>query len=258
VVGTPVARVGNLDNRDPLGLETNRMTTLPSVSRLAETAIAMVEDGFVVGLGSGHAAAAFVKALAERVQHGLRIRGVPTSKATGELAASLGIPVVGFDEVEAIDVTFDGADEVDPALNLIKGLGGAMVREKIVASASRRLVILVGEEKLVSTLGEHGVLPVEVVPFALAVCQRRIARLGYPAEPRKAGGEPLVTDNGNRVLDCRVPLLVNPQEVEQSLRAIPGIVGTGLFLGMAHTVLVMKGDCVEILKRKEPSSCNSE
>ena len=189
---------------------------------------------------------------ASAVQAGLRVRGVPTSQSTANLAAQLKIPLVSLDDVESIDVAVDGADEVDPNLNLIKGLGGAMVREKIIAATCRRFVILVGVEKLVSTLGEHGVLPVEVVPFGLAWCGRRLTYLGYPATLRREDGKPFVTDNGNYVLDCRTSLLRNPAAVEQVLRAIPGVVGTGLFLGMAHTVLVDDNGRIEI-RQRQPS-----
>jgi ribose 5-phosphate isomerase A len=209
----------------------------------------LIEDGFVVGLGSGRAATAFVGALGERVQTGFRIRGVPTSEATASLARQLGIPLATLDEVGAIDVTVDGADEVDPSLNLIKGLGGALVREKIIAAASRRLVILVGAEKLVAGLGQHGVLPVEVVPFGLAFCRRRLAELGYPPTLRMAGGKRVVSDNGNSILDCKVPILPDAAAVDAALRAIPGIVGTGLFLGMADTVLIEQADAVEVRRR---------
>lgn len=213
---------------------------------LAEAALGMIQDDCVVGLGSGHAATAFVQALGRRAQEGLRVRGVATSRATADLAERLGIPLVTLDDVPAIDLTVDGADEVDPRLDLIKGLGGALVREKIVASASRRLIILVGSEKLVSVLGEHGLLPVEVVPFGLPLCRRRLADLGYPGALRLAQGETFVTDNGNFVLDCRVRPMPTPLEVEQSLRAIPGVVGTGLFLNMADSVLIQDGDRVEV------------
>ncbi len=167
------------------------------------------------------------------------------------MAARLGIPLVSLDDIEVIDVTVDGADEVDPNLDLIKGLGGALVREKLVASASRRLVIVVGSEKLVSTLGEHGVLPVEIVPYGLAWCRRRVAHLGYPAMPRQADGKLFVTDNGNYILDCKVPMLANPLELERSLRAIPGVVGTGLFLGMAQMVLVDDSGRIEVRRRRQ-------
>ena len=211
-----------------------------------------IQDGSEVGLGSGHTMAAVIELLGRRVQDGSRIRGVPTSQDTAQLAIRLGIPLVSLDNVEAIDVTVDGADEVDSNLDLIKGLGGALVREKIVASASRRLVIVVGSEKLVSTLGEHGVLPVEIVPYGLEWCRRRLTHLGYPATPRQADGRLFVTDNGNYILDCKVPVLRNPLELEQSLRAIPGVVGTGLFLGMAQTVLVEDNGRIEV-RRAESS-----
>jgi ribose 5-phosphate isomerase A len=226
------------------------MKNVTVANSLAETALEMIENGFVVGLGSGRAATSFVRALGRRVQQGLQIRGVPTSETTAKLAIELGIPLVALDDIEAIDITVDGADEVDPQLDLIKGLGGAMVREKIVAASSRRLVILVDSGKIVSCLGEHGILPVEVVPFALAFCRRRLAKLGYPATSRRLDGKLFMSDNGNRVIDCNVPLIQNPAELDRSLCAIPGVVGTGLFVGMAHTVLVQNGDEVRIWQRR--------
>ena len=162
-----------------------------------------------------------------------------------------GIPLVDLDDIEAIDATVDGADEVDPRLNLIKGLGGAMVREKIVASASKRLIIVVGAEKIVSALGQHGLLPVEVVPFGLTLLCKRLTTLGFPPTLRMVSGKPFVTDNGNYIFDCRVPVLENPLALEQDLRAIPGVVGTGLFLGMAHTVLIQDGEETLVRHRRE-------
>lgn len=218
----------------------------PAASRAAD----MVPGGAVVGLGTGHAAAAFAHALAERVRGGLQVRGVPTSDEAARLAGSLGIPVVGLDEVEAIDIDIDGADEVDPGHNLIKGYGGALVREKIVAAAARRLVVLVGPEKLVKTLGTRGKLPVEVVLFALAFCVRRLADLGLKATPRTLDGRPFVSDNGNPVLDCAVPSLSDPAGTDAAIRAIPGVVGTGLFLGFRPTVIVQQG--TEVVVRPPP------
>jgi ribose 5-phosphate isomerase A len=224
----------------------------PSFSGIVERALALVSPGMVVGLGTGHAATAFIEALGNRVQAGLQIRGVPTSQASASLAKKLGIQVVGLGAVDAIDVAVDGADEIDPQCNLIKGYGGALVREKIVASAARQFVILVGAEKLVGVLGAHGKLPVEVVPFALEVCRRRLGKLGLPSEPRTQDGSLFVTDNGNHILDCRIvpPGLSNPGEVELALRAIPGVVGTGLFLGMAHVVLIQEGE--RVVERQGP------
>lgn len=212
---------------------------------VAARAVGLVSDGDVVGLGTGRAAAAFLRALGERVRGGLRVRGVPTSEASTSLARELGIPLATFDELTHIDITVDGADEVDPAGNLIKGYGGALVREKIVAASSRRVVILVGSEKLVPVLGSRGKLPVEVVPFGLTPVRRRLEALGYPAQPRTAGDRLFVTDNGNHVLDCTVAPMADPAAVEAAIRAIPGVVGTGLFLRLAHTILVQNGEAVE-------------
>jgi len=228
------------------GRDPSAMKTVSNLHPLAEAALDMVRDSSVIGLGSGHAATAFVQALGERVQRGFRVRGVPTSQATADLAAALGIAVTSLDEIESIDITIDGADEVDPDLNLIKGLGGALLREKIVASCSRRLVILVGSEKIVSRLGERGVLPVEVVPFAAGPCRRRLIQLGYPPSLRETDGQPYLSDNGNYILDCQVQPLANPAGLEQTLRSIPGVVATGLFLGMAPTVLVKHGDRIDV------------
>jgi len=222
--------------------------TRPSV---ATRALDLVKDGDVVGLGTGRAATAFVHALGAAVKEGLRVRGVPTSQATGDLATQLGIPLARLDEVGQIDVTFDGADEVDPRLDLIKGYGGAMVREKIVAASSRRLIILVGAEKLVPVLGSRGILPVEVVPFGLPLCQRRLTGLGCRPTVRLVDGQPFVTDNGNQILDCGISPIQDPTAFEQSILSIPGVVGTGLFIGMADTVLVQDGEMVEVRQRSD-------
>jgi ribose 5-phosphate isomerase A len=216
---------------------------------IAQHALTMIPDGSVVGLGTGHAAIAFIHALGERVRGGLRVRGIPTSEASALLARQLAIPLTTLDQVDAIDIDVAGADEVDPACNLIKGYGGALLREKIIAAASRRVVILVGPEKLVPVLGSRGTLPVEVVPFGLPLCQRRLTPLGCVPEIRMHAGKPFVTDNGNVILDCRIAPLDRPAELEQAIRAIPGVVGTGLFLAMANTVLIQKGNDVEVRTR---------
>lgn len=215
----------------------------------SERALELIQDGMVLGLGTGRAATAFVKALGERVRQGLKIRGVPTSERSGTLAKQLGIPLTTLDNVEQLDIDVDGADEVDPQLNLIKGLGGALVREKIVAATAKRLVILVGTEKIVSVLGSRGTLPVEVVPFALPLCRRRLCSLGCPPEVRQVDGKPTVSDNGNFILDCWVQPIGDPDKLERDILAIPGVVGTGLFLGMADTVFVQDGENVKELKR---------
>jgi len=213
-------------------------------------ALEYVKEGATLGLGTGRAAEAFVRGLGERVRQGLRVRGVPTSERTAALARELGIELVRLDEVESIDVTFDGADEFDPNLDLIKGYGGAMVREKIVAASSQRLVVLVGPEKRVATLGARGKLPVEVLPFGEVLCRSRLRRLGCEPERRLApDGRPYVTDNGNLVLDCKIAPIENAAELERAIGEIPGVLGTGLFLGMADVVIVRDGERVEVLTR---------
>ena len=215
---------------------------------LAAEALRHVASGQVVGLGTGQAAAAFVRALGARVAAGLDVRGVPTSEATAALARGLGIKLLTPDDVEAVDVAVDGADEVDPRGDLIKGYGGALLREKVVATMARRFVVLAGADKLVPVLGSRGRLPVEVVPFAAGPVRRRLEALGHPATLRTADGAPVLTDNGNRLLDCRVGPIADPGGLDAALRAIPGVVGTGLFVGMAPTVLVWDGERCRMLR----------
>lgn len=206
---------------------------------IVDRALELVAGHALLGLGSGRAAQAFVRALGERGRtHGWKVRGVPTSEATAALAASVGIALTTLAEAETLDATIDGADEVDPQLDLIKGYGRALVREKIVASSSKRLIILVGEEKLVPRLGTRGRLPVEVVPFGLPLCARRLQEMGCQPVTFHKDGRVFVTDNGNHILDCQIGALANPRQFEAEVRTIPGVVDTGLFLGMADTVLV--------------------
>jgi ribose 5-phosphate isomerase A len=206
---------------------------------IIERALELVADGSRIGLGSGHAAQAFIKALGERVRSGkLRASGVPTSDETASLATEEAIPLLTLEQAGILDVTVDGADEVAPNLDLIKGWGRALVREKIVAASSRRLVILVGQEKLVPQLGMRGKLPVEVTPFAMPLCMRRLGDLGCQPVPYVHGDGLFVTDNGNYILDCRIDPIADAPRLETAIRAIPGVLGTGLFLGMADTVLV--------------------
>lgn len=206
---------------------------------IVERALELVTNGSRVGLGSGHAAQAFVRALGQRVRTGrLQVHGVPTSEETARLSRDEGIPLLTLAEAGILDLCVDGADEVDPQLNLIKGYGRDMVREKIIAASSRELIILVGDEKLVPQLGTHGKLPVEVVPFALPLCQRRLDELGCHPVPYFLEGSFFLTDNGNHILDCQIGPISDPTRLEMDIRAIPGVVGTGLFLGMAEIVLV--------------------
>jgi ribose 5-phosphate isomerase A len=216
----------------------------------AEMALDFVEDGFTIGLGTGRAASAFVRVLGERARAGVTIRGVPTSEATAELARDQGITVVGLDDVELIDLTVDGADEVDPNLDLIKGYGAALVREKIVAAASRRLVILVGPEKLVDVLGQRGRIPVEVIPFGVATYARQFHKLGLGGELREADGTTVVTDNGNFVFDCAVGAIADPAALDRDLCCVPGVLGTGIFANMAEVVIVDEPEGGRIIRRR--------
>lgn len=205
---------------------------------MARRAMELVHDGCLLGLGTGRAAAAFLTVLAEAVRAGLQVRCVPTSRVTESAARDLGVPLASLEEVGELHLAVDGADEVDPGLDLMKGYGGALVRERIVAAAARRLVILAQPAKLVGALGERGVLPVEVVTFGWAFCARRLEELGCRARRRMVGSAPFVTDNGNYILDCGVGPIKDPAGLERSIGGIPGVVGTGLFLGMADTVLL--------------------
>lgn len=212
-----------------------------------EAALALVSDGMTLGLGSGKASEKFIAALGDRVKGGLKVRGVPTSNGSAELARRVGIPLVELGDALPLDITFDGADEVAPDLGLLKGYGNALVREKIVAAASKRLVILVGPErvaeKVVPALGSRGKLPVEVVAFALPLVAARLAELGYPAEPlRTAAGAVFLSDNGNPILHAKVGPIADPAALDRALHTVPGVVDTGLFLGMAERVLIQHED----------------
>ena len=209
----------------------------------AEAACAHIRNDTIIGLGTGSTADFAVRHVGELVQKGLRVRGVPTSVKTETLARQVGIPLVDLDEVEEIDVTIDGADESDPGLDLIKGLGGALLREKIVASLTRRQIIVVDPSKLVPRLGTRSPLPVEVLPFGAKVVERRLVREGYRPTLRVREGRPVVTDNGNLVLDLRFPDgIEDPRRLERDLNNVPGVVENGLFLGMTWRVVVGEAD----------------
>src|SRR2546426_812517 len=207
----------------------------------AEKALELGQDRMLLGLGSGTTARYFTEGVGRMIAEGLKVRAVPTSRATAEVAAGLGIPIV-TELVGQIDLTVDGADEVDPALNLIKGRGGSLLREKLVAVASKRFVVVVDESKLVKQLGE-GVLPVEVLPFLWRSTAERLAALGVSLVLRGGEEVPFVTDNGNLILDVSVEGgIKNPTDLGVELKKVTGVVEHGLFVGMTDTVIVAGPD----------------
>lgn len=218
--------------------------------RIAEVALSNVADGMVVGLGTGRAAEAFIERLGERARRGLRVKGVPTSIRSDELARRMNIEIVSLDSISGIDVAFDGADEVTPDLSLTKGLGGALLRERVIAYEAARFVVLVTPEKLVPKLGTRAPIPIEVVPFASPTIARHLAALGgSPVVRRTQGDFPYQTDNQNWILDTSFGPIDDPSRLDALIRRIPGVVDNGLFLGMAHVVLVGEGSSVRELTR---------
>lgn len=215
----------------------------------ARASLRFVKDGHVVGLGTGSTAAYFIRLLGEKVKNGLRIRGIPTSDRSRDLAQSLGIPVITLDECQEIDVTVDGADEVDPQLRLIKGGGGALLREKIVASATRQMIVVADASKQVQMLGKFP-LPVEVIKFAQALVAKRIAALGAEVQLRRnADRTPYLTDENNHILDCRFGEMRDPDGLALTLSEMPGVVEHGLFIGLAKVALFARGNEIVELRR---------
>jgi ribose 5-phosphate isomerase A len=205
----------------------------------AEAAVQLVENDMIVGLGSGSTAAFAVEALARRHRQGLRFVGIPTSERTAAQAKAADIPLTSFSEHRQIDLTIDGADEVERGtLNLIKGLGGALLREKIVAAASHRLAIVVDGSKLVDRLGAHTPVPVEVVAFGLEATRESLEVLGANAHVRMSSGAPFVADSGNRILDCDFGRIADPARLDERIRRIVGVVESGLFISRADPVFV--------------------
>ena len=216
----------------------------------ARASFRFVKDGHVVGLGTGSTAAYFIKLLGGEVKNGLRVRGIPTSIRSRELALSLGIPVITLDDCQEIDVTVDGADEVDPQLRLIKGGGGALLREKIVASATRQMIVVADASKQVQRLGKFP-LPVEVIRFAQALVAKRIAVMGADVQLRRdAAGNAYLTDENNHILDCRFGEMRDPDRLARELSEMPGVVEHGLFIGMASVALLARGSEIVELKRQ--------
>ena len=216
----------------------------------AQASLRFVRDGDIVGLGSGSTATFAIRFLGERVRAGLQIVGIPTSNHTTELAASLGIPLTSLDKTPQIDVTIDGADEIDPQLSLIKGGGGALLHEKIVASASRRLVIIADSSKQVPVLGKFPV-PMEVITFAQPLVRRRVEALGASVRLRMAGDTPFLTDEGHHILDCDFGPIPDAPALARTLSDMPGIVEHGLFVRMANVALIGRGKEVVELHRTD-------
>src|SRR4051794_11048382 len=214
----------------------------------ARASLAFIKDGDVVGLGTGSTAAFFIQFLGERVRAGMKVRGVPTSVAAQQIAEKCGIPVVRLDEVDHVDVDVDGADEFDPHLCLIKGGGGALLREKIVASASKKFIVIADSSKQVAVLGKFP-LPVEVIPFADTVVARKIGALGAKVVLRTTeAGAAFTTDERHHILDCHFGKIADPARLAAALSATPGVVEHGLFINMASVVLVAKGTQVTELR----------
>jgi len=223
----------------------------------AQAALEYIKDGMIVGLGTGSTSAHLVRLLGERVRQGLRVKGVPTSEATRNLAEQVGVPLLEISQVTSLDLDIDGADEVDPGFRLIKGGGGALLREKIVAAASKQMVVIADETKWVETLGAFP-LPVEVTRFGFALTAQRIAEAlsetgcaGHEVELRVSGkaNEPVITDGGNYIIDAHAKRIPNAEALAARLQAIAGVVEHGLFLGLATTVILGKAKGAEVKSR---------
>jgi ribose 5-phosphate isomerase A len=221
----------------------------------AERAVELVETGMVLGLGTGSTAGFVIAPLAARIAQGLAIVAIPTSEHTAAEARRLGIPLTSFAEHPRIDLAIDGADEVHRAtLDLVKGLGGALLREKIVAAVSDRFVVIVDHEKLVDRLGEHAPLPVEIVQFGWQATAAALERLGAKPQLRGAAGQPFVTDGGNFILDCHFGAIEDPQATEQLINSVVGVVENGLFVGRSSMVIVASENGVDMLSRQGAGS----
>jgi ribose 5-phosphate isomerase A len=215
----------------------------------AVAALEEVESGMAVGLGTGSTVSHFITALGERVRDGLGVRAIPTSVASERLAREVGIQLVTFREVEALDLTVDGADEVSPNLELVKGLGGALVREKLVAGISARFVVVVDDSKLVDRLGTRVPVPVEVVPFAVDLVMTRLRAMGGEPRLRMKESSPFVSDNGNHVIDWNCGPIADAASLERDLKLIGGVVDSGIFAGLADRVIVAGAKGIQSIER---------
>ncbi len=219
------------------------------MQQAAQRALELVQPGMLLGLGTGRAAEAFIRGLGARVAQGLTVTAVTTSERSEKLAKSLSIPLSSVALTHALDIAFDGADEVTDDLQLTKGLGGALLRERVVAHMARRFVILITPEKRVSHLGERAPIPVEVVPFAVSPVKREMQALGVRPVIRESAAGRYFTDNGNYIVDVHIAANDAPRSLDQALRSMPGVVDTGLFLDMADEILIGSSTGVEQLCR---------
>jgi len=215
----------------------------------ALAALDEIRSGMVVGLGTGSTATHFIRGLADKVQAGMKIVAIPTSDESRLLAEEVGISLTTFKEHLEIDVTVDGADEVSPHLDLLKGLGGALVREKIVAHASKRVIIVVDESKLVRQLGTKTVIPIEVISFAADRIMAQLRQLGGDAVVREKNGRPFVSDNGNTIVDWKHGVIDDPVALEKKLKGMTGVVDSGIFAGVANTVIVAASSGIRKIER---------
>jgi ribose 5-phosphate isomerase A len=213
-----------------------------------------VKPGMALGLGTGSTARRFLEGVARLVAQGMDLRAVPTSFATAEAAKALGIPLTSLEDRPRLDLCVDGADEVDPRLDLIKGLGGALFREKIVAAASDTFLVIVDDSKLVPRLGTKAPVPIEVHPFGWRTSAKAVEDLGAKVELRRVGGDVFQTDNGNRIIDARFPSIRSPGDLAEQIQSVPGVVGHGLFLGMADHVIVGSEEGVRTLRRPKKAA----
>jgi ribose 5-phosphate isomerase A len=234
-------------------LKTNAELIQEAKKKAALEAVKHVKDNSIVGLGSGTTVAFAIEALGERMKNEkLKIMGIPSSYQAFQLAVQYGVPITTLDEHPIIDVTIDGADQITPELYLIKGMGAALAREKIVAAASKYNIIIADESKRVKILGENNqAVPIEVLPFALSLVQNKISELGGNPIVREGKGKlgPIITDNGNMIIDANFGLIQNPQELAVKVKMMPGVVETGFFVGLTNIVYIATPNKVEIIKK---------
>lgn len=216
----------------------------------AEKAVEFVKDGMILGLGTGSTTRYAIKRIGELVKEGLEVIGIPTSIDSTKLAHELNIPLSNLEEHQVIDLTIDGADEVDPKFNLIKGMGGALLREKIVASHSKKEIIIVDSKKLVNILGTKSPLPVEIDKFGWNATVKELLRFGCSVEIRKKEGKVFISDNENYIADCKFSKIENPKEMERKINNIPGVLENGMFLGLTDIVVVGTEDSVRVMHKE--------